>query len=99
MSKPIAIVFAFHSESNPDNLYQTLVYDDNTTSCDCPGWRFRRRGGDRQCKHTRLVDMGLADGRCASRKDYRQPVKQPTKRAQAFAYTAPEPGRRLDLSE
>lgn len=55
--KTILTTFFFESSSS-DKLYQTLRYDDGSTSCDCPGWTRRPQ---RSCKHTRLVEAGLGD--------------------------------------
>jgi ATP-dependent DNA ligase len=32
--------------------YSTVLWEDGSLSCDCPGWRFKRGGQDRSCKHT-----------------------------------------------
>jgi hypothetical protein len=70
MSKIIK-VWTFKSDSNPDKSYETLQYDDESTSCNCMGWTRRvAADGSRTCKHTRLVDQGLADGEAVSFKDY-----------------------------
>jgi hypothetical protein len=33
--------------------YQTVLYTDGSSSCDCPGWVYYRRHGERTCKHIR----------------------------------------------
>lgn len=73
MSKAIVTTYFFASESSPDKLYQALVYDDGTTSCECKGWIFKRRnvGGDRTCKHTRLIESGLAERHCERKVEHR----------------------------
>lgn len=59
--KSLHTTFFFKSSSG-DGLYQTLLYDDKTTSCDCKGWTRRVAGdGSRSCKHTRLVEAGLGE--------------------------------------
>ena len=73
MNKPIAQVWTFRSDSNPDTEYQTLQYTDGSTSCDCKGWTRRVAGGARSCKHTRMVEMGLADRRAVSTHRYDTP--------------------------
>jgi hypothetical protein len=73
MSKEIARVFVFRSDSNPSRTYQTLQYADGSTSCECKGWVFKRRNtpdGQRSCKHTRMVDCGMAQGAAVSMADY-----------------------------
>lgn len=56
MTKPIAQVHFFDSSSS-SKKYQTLEYEDGTTSCDCPGWTRRiDTKGRRSCKHTRQVE-------------------------------------------
>ncbi len=65
--KKITKVWVFQSGSNPSKTYETLQYEDNTTSCECPGWT---RRAQRTCKHTRSVDMGTADTECIAMKDY-----------------------------
>lgn len=67
----IAKWWTFNSSSGR-GTYQTLLYADGSTSCDCPGWC--RRGaadGSRSCKHTRWVLMGTADHECQSMHDTR----------------------------
>ena len=73
MSKAIITTYFFASDSSPDKVYQTLVYDDGTTSCECKGWVFKRRnvGGDRTCKHTRMIEAGLADNHCQRKIEHR----------------------------
>ena len=46
------------------NQYETLRYDDGSTSCNCMGWTIKRPGQERQCKHTRSVYAGQADREC-----------------------------------
>ena len=71
MNKPIQRVWTFASDSNPELEYQTLQYNDGTTSCNCKGWTRRLAAdGTRSCKHTRWVDLGTADRHCTSAKDY-----------------------------
>jgi hypothetical protein len=48
----------FFASSSGNGMYQTLLYDDDTLSCDCPGWTRRNPPGGRQCKHTRAVACG-----------------------------------------
>lgn len=78
MSKQIT-VWTFSSDSNPNKTYETLLYSDNTTSCNCPGWTQRvGHDGSRTCKHTRLVDQGIADQESVSNHSY-QPGSAPQK--------------------
>ena len=67
MSGPaIAKCWTFASSSG-GGRYQTLLYADGSTSCDCPGWCRRvAADGSRSCKHTRSVLMGTADRECES---------------------------------
>ena len=71
MKKPIHKVWTFRSDSDPDVSYQTLQYTDGTTSCECRGWCRRvAADGSRSCKHTRWVDLGIADRYCTATHDY-----------------------------
>jgi hypothetical protein len=71
VNKKISKVWTFKSESNPGKTYETLQYDDDTTSCGCPGWTRRvAHDGSRSCRHIRLVDQGLADSQCVSSHSY-----------------------------
>jgi hypothetical protein len=64
--------------SKGDRRYQTLLYTDGTTSCDCPGWCKRTAAdGSRSCKHTRAVVMGTADRECERMHDYGATVAAP----------------------
>jgi hypothetical protein len=57
----IAKTYFFSSDSDPDKTYQTQLYADGTTSCDCRGWTFKRGTGPRSCKHTRFVEAGMGE--------------------------------------
>jgi hypothetical protein len=71
MNKTITRVWTFASDSNPNIEYETLQYSDGTTSCNCKGWTRRvAADGTRSCKHTRLVDMGIADTNCTATHNY-----------------------------
>ncbi len=77
--KPAAIArcWTFVS-SRGDKRYQTLLYADGSTSCDCPGWCKRTAAdGSRTCKHTRSVLMGSADRECESTHDYGAAITAP----------------------
>jgi len=39
MTKPITKVWTFPSGSSPGKTYETLQYNDGTTSCACPQWK------------------------------------------------------------
>lgn len=70
----IAKCWTFNSSSGR-GTYQTLLYADGSTSCDCPGWCRRvAADGSRSCKHTRSVLMGTADRECQMMHDPRVPA-------------------------
>lgn len=75
MSKDIAKTWWFPSSSNPNNDYETLQYTDGSTSCNCKGWTMGGKrldaNGNRTCKHTRLVDAGLADAQAKRFVEYK----------------------------
>jgi hypothetical protein len=72
IKKKIIQVWKFQSDTS-DKTYETLQYEDNSTSCNCMGWtRHVASDGSRTCKHCRLVDMGRADMECISHMDYRE---------------------------
>ena len=81
MNKNISKVWTFASDSNPAVHYETLQYIDGSTSCNCMGWTRRvAPDGSRSCKHTRYVDMGLADQNCTATHNYEhQPQPQQRK--------------------
>ena len=64
--------------SSSDKTYQTLLYDDQTTSCDCPGWTRRIQ---RSCRHTRSVDLGTADTEAINFHEYGTSAAADTKPA------------------
>ena len=71
MNKQITRVWTFASDSNPSITYQTLRYLDGSTSCNCKGWTRRvAADGSRSCKHSRFVDMGIADHHCTATHNY-----------------------------
>ncbi|MCX5884327.1 MAG: hypothetical protein NT096_00180 [Proteobacteria bacterium] len=60
-TKPVAKMWYFPSSSNPNKTYETLQYDDGSTSCQCRGWINRvAPDGSRSCTHTRRIDAGQA---------------------------------------
>ena len=59
MSKRIIRTFQFRSSSNPSQIWTTLLYDNGTASCNCPGWtRHTGEDGSRTCKH--IIAAGIA---------------------------------------
>jgi hypothetical protein len=71
MTRPILKVWTFRSDSAPNVQYETLLYQDGTTSCGCKGWTRRvAADGTRSCKHTRWIDQGIADRHCLASHDY-----------------------------
>jgi hypothetical protein len=79
MNKQITKVWTFTSDSNPNLEYETLQYTDGSTSCNCMGWTRRvASDGTRSCKHTRAVDMGIANNNCRATHSYepQQPSNQ-----------------------
>ena len=59
--RTILKVWTFGSTSG-NGTYETLQYNDLSTSCNCAGWTRRVAvDGSRSCRHTRLVHQGLAD--------------------------------------
>ena len=76
MNKPVRQIWVFSSDSNPTLEYQTLQYADGSTSCNCKGWTRRTASdGSRSCKHTRWVDLKVADQHCVASHTYSN--KQP----------------------
>ena len=50
--KSILKSFQTRSKSNPSLVHTTLVYQDGTMSCNCPGWiRHVQADGTRHCRH------------------------------------------------
>ena len=97
MTKPIQKVWTFSSDSTPDKEYQTLQYQDGSTSCNCPGWTRRvAQDGSRSCKHTRQVDLGTADRNCTASHDYTtsQPKHPRNSHAQIKIQSTPKLGQR-----
>jgi len=42
--------------SSSNATYTVKLWDDGRTSCDCRGWRFKREGQERSCKHVAKVE-------------------------------------------
>lgn len=47
-------VVAFRSTTGTA-VYQTVIWPDNSISCDCPGWVLKRKNKPRHCKHIDMV--------------------------------------------
>lgn len=56
MKTPVHM-WKFESSSG-SKTYETLKYNDGSTSCDCMGWTRRCVDGQRTCKHVRSVEAG-----------------------------------------
>lgn len=59
--------WVFQSDSNPNATFTTTLRDDGTRTCTCHGCKPLASGGV-SCKHTRLIDQGLADQQAVSTK-------------------------------
>lgn len=97
MNKKISRVWSFQSDSNPNTQYETLQFADGSTSCNCKGWTRRvAADGSRSCKHTRLVDMGMADDHCTASHNYepQQRKEQTQNYAKRQIHEIPKLGRR-----
>lgn len=72
--KTVARTWAFESSSG-NGTYETRLYTDGTTSCNCPGWTRRvASDGSRSCKHTKQVE---ASGAAVKSKGKRDPNAPP----------------------
>ena len=60
MKTPVHM-WTFESSSG-SKTYETLKWNDGSTSCDCPGWTRRCVDGQRTCKHVRAVEAGHTGG-------------------------------------
>lgn len=93
ITKPVKQIFPFRSKSDPKKSYECILYTDNTTSCNCPGWTRRvAANGTRECKHTQMVEGGLDGGRAT------QTILS-TKKAVAATPVAITTGRRFNFDE
>lgn len=90
MGKDVAKTWNFESDSSPGKMYETVLYVDGSTSCGCPGWT--RRGEPRTCKHTRMVDSGVADQGCSASTNYAA-VKGGSKTVKQAAATPSKAGK------
>jgi len=70
----IAKAWFFNSKSNPNRPpHETRLYEDGTTSCNCPGWtRHTDDDGYRTCTHVTSVENGTADQKASTFTDYSQ---------------------------
>lgn len=66
----ISKVWTFESSSS-DKEHEAILYTHGATSCSCNGWTRRvAPDGTRSCKHTRMIEQGIADRTCLSCKEY-----------------------------
>lgn len=100
MIKPVIFcTYWFPSSSNPQHLYETLLYVDRTMSCGCPGWTRRvDADGNRSCKHTRLVAAGLGNAEAARfhihKENAKLWVEAPETKTNNHGVMMPKPGQR-----
>lgn len=45
------------SNSDPSKLYEIIKYDDDTYSCNCPSYIFKKEDQERDCKHIRELQQ------------------------------------------
>ena len=51
----VLAAWAFPSSSG-STTYETVLEEDGTLSCNCPGFIFKKKGQARGCKHTRQIE-------------------------------------------
>lgn len=51
----VLAAWAFPSSSG-STTYETVLEEDSTLSCNCPGFIFKKKGQARGCKHTRQIE-------------------------------------------
>lgn len=61
----MAKTWTFASDSNSNRTFTTTLRDDGTRHCTCHGAKMLANGS-MSCKHTRLIDQGMADEACIS---------------------------------
>jgi len=59
------------NSSSSNKEYTTIDYGDNTYSCNCPAWIFKKSGKERNCKHIEEVKY---------RKEFQEVVVQEIKK-------------------
>lgn len=100
MSRPVITTTYWFASSSGSGTYETLRYTDGTTSCSCPGWTRRvDKNGGRSCKHTRMVEAGIANLHATSvlPHNFLEPApKAPAPKGKA---TPPKPGLRKLIIE
>jgi hypothetical protein len=97
ITKAISCTYWFESSSGT-GLHETLKYVDGTTSCSCKGWCRRiSDSGHRSCKHTRLVDAGIAELEAYEVRREGLPtdgIKPRQSKGKATTHNMPQPGQR-----
>ena len=74
MSRPAIIATYWFASSSGSGTHETLAYADGTTSCSCHGWCRRiDSSGHRSCKHTRMVEAGIARRHATSYRNHDEP--------------------------
>lgn len=76
--KTIAALYVFSSDTTPEKKYQTIQYTDGSTTCECPGWVYKKKSlpnGERTCKHTRWIDCQLAEQHALRVERYAEAVR------------------------
>ena len=60
------------ASSSGSGIYETILYVTGATSCNCKGWtsHLDKKTGQRSCKHTRMVEQGVADQAAESCHNY-----------------------------
>lgn len=100
--KTIVTLYVFASESTAGREYQTLLYSDGTTSCECPGWRYKKKtlpDGSRTCRHIRDIDAGLAARHALRVVEYAVSATRPKQQPVQIPNMLATVGRRFDFEE
>ncbi len=49
-----------NQSSSSNREYETVIWSDGLTSCNCPGWTMVKPGRGRGCKHTKAIGKKVA---------------------------------------
>lgn len=49
-----------NASRSSDRVYETIIYGDGSTSCNCPGWIYVKAGRERGCRHTKAAQAAIA---------------------------------------
>src|SRR4030042_3687055 len=64
------------SHSNPDKIYETILWSNGDLTCNCGGWLYPKNGNPRTCRHVKNAEFELRSNQKRVSRPPRQETRQ-----------------------